>query len=215
MFNRIKTYLTSGHRWIVTLVGVVWLISFFLLALPRYRESLRKDHLIDDIAIRIDELSGWNKNLAIQGEDEMTWKTVLDSSYEEYFPKERQVGNVFRQIAGAADRSGVDPIMVQSPGSRSEIPVAPITSGYFEDDYTLNLINRMGQTTDSKPTAITRISPNRLRVRFNSTYTQFVHFMDELTLIPRALSVNSLSVRDSKEGVTVTLEMEYYAQASN
>ena len=104
----------GGLKVIVPVLGLIWLGIFIFGLWPALKENRARAERIGEIETRIETLGGWQEaRVALTG-DVGQWDRDLSDRFDRLFPKERQLKELFYQIAEAADASGINPITVRS-----------------------------------------------------------------------------------------------------
>jgi hypothetical protein len=193
---------------------VVWIVIIVVLGLPRLREIRERENRIEEISSRLDQLGHWRDAAPQRLYTTAGWDSITSLNYPKYFPRELSVEEYFYQLAGTASRSGVDPIVVQNldknRGRGGEGAI--ITCDFSGDDITA-LRDRL--STVDLPERSLGLVPYHVNVKFESSYSNLVQFIDKLTEVKRAMSVNKVDLRQVGQQVSVTMELEYYVQAGN
>ncbi len=200
-----------------------WAAAFALLVWPALKANKRDELRIEDMSRRIELLGGWNEARRPLAVDSDAWGRELNKRFEEMFPGERRLEDLFYQIAAAANRSDVDPekISVKSHGFATDrVSDRPPTD---MGDMGNQMDDGMGEFSIEVLQAGLGLSPadfpgneldtHFLAVELKAGYENIARFLDEVSRLDRAVTVSKLNMKQGDRGVLALIELEYYVQA--
>ncbi len=200
-----------GRRLLVISV-VVWVIVFFAGAIPSTRRSLENRKKIETASERIEAMAslssagGWFEEVVRKVEPGMI------EEYDLLFPVEKQREQLFLQIASLALENGIDPftlreIALMENNDGGSVDELADDSG---DEDMIMLFEALAIDLSGLPDPSLRSF--RLRMSFDSEYSAMAGFLSGLRTIPRALTLHDLDIEQGPEGITVIMELDYYAR---
>jgi hypothetical protein len=201
---------------------LAWAAAFAFLVWPALRDNQDDELRIEDMDRRIELLSGWNEGRRHLTVDPDAWSRELNQRFDGMFPKERRLQELFYEIAAAANRSDVDPvkISVKNPSfaeeMREEIPsedMGNMGDGMGEGVGGESLHSSLGLSAAEFPDD--ELESHRLAVQLDAGYENIARFLDEVSQLERAVTVNKLNLQQGGRGVVAMIELEYYVQATN
>ena len=214
--GRFKLPLTKRRIRIVLLL-VAWGVVFFGGSLPTWRASYRNDGKIRAASDRLGSLSrmsvaGLWFDAALE-----RWEPELRKEYDCLFPAAKQREELFLEIARVANGCGIDPFVLREipivfdgdPEQRSEDD----ESAAAGDEEIGVLMQQFAMDMSRIPSA--ELYRFRLQANFNTDYEHMVKFIKGLQSIPRALTVHNLAAEPDPEGLSVAMELDFYAQSRN
>jgi hypothetical protein len=204
---------------LIALGALLWLLAIAFLVWPALRASRRQAAEISALDARAATLAGWSGGRALPAADAARWEASLGERFEQLFPRERRLEQLFLEIATIANESGVDPVQLRADvgaaaaagEGKGELLSARGAGGQPEElealAATLGLAPRDLPTSD--------LRAYRLLVSFDADYEHLARFTDALRTLSRAVCVRNLQVRRGSRGVAVQMELEYYVQAGS
>ncbi len=209
--------LASVLGWVAIFAFVVW---------PALRGSREGETHIDDMSDRIELLGGWHDGRRQLVVEDDAWNQELNDRFDTMFPRERDLEQLFYDIAAAANRSAVDPVQISVKNAgfemerRDEIP--PTDLGDDMDDYmdgdmddggSESLYDNLGLSPADFASA--ELESHYLFLHLDAGYENIASFLDEVSRLPRAVTVNKLNMQQGGSSVVAFIELEYYVQAAN
>lgn len=216
---------------ILPVLGLAWLGIFIFGLLPALEESRERGERIGEIEGRIETLGGWQESRVAFVGDVEPWQETLDDHYALLFPEERQLKELFYQIAEAADASGINPITVRSISEKQKVMTAQqaqmeggdVAMGGM-DDMSMDGGNDMGSGPDALYSGLdlsprdfpdSDLESHFLAIDLDATFNDLTRFLDRLDRLERAVTVNSIELSPGVTGTNAQIDLEYYVQASN
>jgi hypothetical protein len=204
---------------LVGLGVLLWLLVIAFLVWPTLRASQRQAAEISALDARAATLAGWSGGRALPAVDAARWETSLGERFEQLFPRERQLEQLFMEIATIANESGVDPVQLRADvgaaaaysEGKGELLSAQGTGGQPEELEALAA--SLGLAPRDLP--VSDLRAYRLQVNFDADYEHLARFTDALRTLSRAVCVRNLQVRRGSREVAVQMELEYYVQERN
>lgn len=194
--------------------ALVWLLLIAFFVWPSLRESRRQAAEISALDARAATLSGWHGGRALPA-DAARWEAELNVRFEQLFPPERRLEQLFMEIASAANASGVDPVELRadagdSPEGESRGELLSARSAGNAPEELEALLATLGISEQQLP--VSKLRAHRLRIDFEADYEHLARFTDALRTLSRAVSVRGMQLRQGLRGVNVRMELEYYVQ---
>jgi hypothetical protein len=197
--------------------ALLWLLAIGLLVWPALRATREQAATIAALDARAATLAGWSGGRALPAADAARWEAALGERFEQLFPRERHLEQLFMEIASIANESGVDPVQLRADvgaaygEGQGELLSARGAGG--EPEALRALADQLGLAPQSLPASDLRAY--RLLVEFDADYANLARFTDALPTLSRAVCVRSLRAGEGLRGVAVQMELEYYVQARN
>ncbi len=210
--STIKSFMNRRRAVAVTAV-MAWCLLFFLGALPAVQDALENVGRIRSTSAEMESLAEmsaagvWFEAVVLySGKD-------LQDEYDRLFPKEKQREELFLHIARLAKSNGIDPFTLR------EIAILPSDGGgedsdtetYDAAEEELSLIVEQF-AIDVSDLPDTGLRTFRLAIGFDADYGRLMNFIEDIESVPRALKLHRLSVEPATGGITVAMEIDYYAQ---
>ena len=203
---------------LIGLGALLWLLAIAFFVWPALRVSRQQAAEISASEARAATLAGWNSGRALPAAEAARWEATLDERFEQLFPRERRLEQLFMEIATIANESGVDPVQLRAAvgaaadgEARGELLRARGATRQPEDLEALAAT--LGLAPHNRPASDLRAY--RLQVNFDADYEHLARFTDALGTLSRAVCVRNLQARRGSRGVAVQMELEYYVQERN
>lgn len=185
-----------------SLVGVIWIAALVLVALPSWRTALQHHHEVQDLEKGLAELDAWTVAGKWLERGLPTRAAATEQAWHKIFPVGRKREELFLDLAGVADASGVGNFKLQE--MRSDHPAAFLVSPPQESVF--------GGSVHGVPVVVPQVTLDTYRVKasFDGDYQQTADFLGGIQGINRALSVHNLVVQPHGSGIRVDLELDVY-----
>ncbi len=203
---------------LIALGALLWLLAISFFVWPSLRTSRQQAAEISACDARAASLARWNGGRALPAAEAARWEATLGARFEQLFPRERRLEQLFMEIATIANESGVDPVQLRADigaaadGERKgELRSARGTAVQLEDLEALAAT--LGLAPGDRP--VSDLRAYRLQVNFDADYEHLARFTDALGTLSRAVCIRNLQARRGSRGVAVQMELEYYVQERN
>lgn len=207
-------------RW--TGLSVLWLVLFFLVAIPCWRGVIEKNQAIGALESQLATLDDWTVAGMWLAPSVEKRSLPVNATFSRLFPPERQREQLYLSLARVADESGVEDFELSET-----IDLMLTENDVWSDGTTM-----APQPVDEPPTdgsaAVPGLDPvmtlevpsvdlasYRVSTHFSGDYSRAARFLGGLINIERAVKVHSLVVRPEKDGIQVDMELDIYVSQIN
>ncbi len=196
-----------GRRRLLTAAAAaLWTAGLLGLALPAWQRSLRMHREIETVDRTLDELEHWSVAGLWLEQAVLQREPAVAGTWARLFPAERRREQLFLDLAGIADRSGVAAFALAEI-TRGGMPI-DAAGGYQEqvDDAP----PPMDDDAASAQAPAAKLDSYRVRARFEGGFDDTAAFLGGLRRIERAVNVTSLVIRPAGSRLAVELELDIY-----
>lgn len=196
----------------IALFTVMWALLLLAGALPLWQRSGRNDERITAVSQQISSLSEWSAAGVWLQESNEQWEPTLGETYIRLFPLEKDREGLFLELARVAKESGIIGLNVRvtmEDWDQGDEDEEWGTTDMEEDEGGL-MLQELGLDSGDLPGS--DIVEHRVRASFEGDYEQIVKFLAGLDGISRAVNVASLHAEPARRGVSVEMELDFYAQ---
>ena len=198
--------LPGRRRLLTAAVAALWVAGLLGLALPAWQRSLRMHREIETVDRDLDELEHWSVAGIWLEQAVLQREPAVAGTWSRLFPAERQREQLFLDLAGIADRSGVSAFALAEI-TRGGMPI-DMPGGYQEQ------VDDAPPPMDDEATGpivpVAKLDSYRVRARFEGGFDHTAAFLGGLRRIERAVNVTSLVIRPSGSRLAVEMELDVY-----
>ncbi len=205
--KKMKKILAHNWRWMAMVA--LSTAAVMLVALPARKAADHDQRIVQALRIEIDGMASW----AMDGTTiEQMVSTRSLSAAEDWcrlFPEAKGKEVLFLDLARIADACGVREFYLAEAEDRMKVQASGSSMGPGPGDAPA------GDGIEAVPTVSLALSSFKVRTRFEADLQGTALFLDELDSIERALEIREISIRESRNGLVVEMEMELYVSEQN
>jgi len=199
-----KKFKPTKRKFVWAAAVTIWCVLMFGFAYPNWQKTVDQGREISTLTEKLDQMDQWSV-AGIWLDWAITQRSAqVAEHYQKLFPKKRQREELFLQLAGIADQSGISDFKLEE-----QLDVEN-TSTWSDDtmdddvDYTTDMDNRDWSAVE--------LNYFRVQASFLGDYVRVASFLEGVRGLDRALNVHSLIVVPEGTGIRVNLEIDCYVQ---
>jgi hypothetical protein len=187
----------------LTALAVVWGVLLLGVAVPSLQDVRRQHAEIAALERQLADLDRWTVAGLWLEPVVAAREPEVNAAWARVFPPGRDREQLFLDVAGVADRCGVQEFQLEEVSDLGSFDLGTWSTtdepGPGDDE--------AGMTGDQPAPELT-FQPYILRASFAADYARTAAFLGGLERIDRSLDVRRLAIRPARHGVTVELELE-------
>jgi hypothetical protein len=184
------------------ILAAAWAVALLLVAVPSWRTAMAHHREVQALEKGLAELDSWTVAGMWLGRSLAERSAATTRQWQEVFPDSRLREDLYLELAGVADRCGVENFSLEEIPSEdvAAFLVSPPEESVF------------GGSVYGVPVEVPRVSLESYRVKasFAGNYRQAADFLGRMQTIRRALSVHNLVFRPDRDGIRVDMELDVY-----
>jgi hypothetical protein len=190
-------------------VVAVSVTSILTIAVPSWRRASEDTRRIEATTARCEALNDWVAAGTWLDASARIWEPAQTQVYERRFPSHKDREQLFLALARVAREAAIEPLELREEAAVEDEaqlePEEPTTDPAVEE-----MVNRfLPETTELPPD---RLTTYRLTASFAADYRRLARFVGGLQRLDRAVTVRQLDAVPAPGGLTVEMELEFYAQ---